>query len=577
MLRDERGVYAVSFAILLPLFLALAALAIDMSYAYKVRNTTQVTASAAALAGVSQLNDANGNDDPNDDDADGNDSEDYRREAIEYAYRNMSPAVHGNVVSATCGSYDSATDEAGTDDLECGDIKAGHWDGSTFHAWDDPGYIPAVMKIDALQVGTHRAEVNANPLQLFFAAALGMAETDINTAAVATTGGGEITNGCLVALNNDDGEDQTFYINGTASVTAVGCDIRVDQCCALDGGEACKQGALRANGTPQVMVESIECPVPAGDCEPYEGKIDVCGTVRMNDGDILDPAPFCDDPEGALCQGPGSGDSYDPMSQYAEDHADAWSDLNGEECHFNDFDVTKLSDPSYEYYREDGSGNSLDAVLDTSTGQWTYYLHPGVYCSDGKKNSKAIKFSGGASDPKFIFSNEASEFGWPAGTVNEYTGVYVIKNGKLDLASTGNISCAECGFYLVGDPATMDITGNNDLTLSASSDPDSPLYSLLIYQDTCSTPGCDPLTPEDQEIKIAGGNDGSYNGAIYVPNADIWVTGNTTSYREATDCLVIIADEFSVEGGAQLNVDGTCSNFNGLPFSPAPLFFTLVN
>ncbi len=179
MLREERGIVAVIFAILLPLFLGLAALAIDMSYAYKVRNTTQVTSSAAALAGVSVLYDADGNDDPNDDDVPDNASEEYRREAIEYAYRNMSQAAHGNVVSAACGSYDPVTDAAGFDDLECDDIKAGHWDGETFHAWDGASDIPATMEIDALQVMTHRAEVNGNPLELFFAAALGPVGPDL--------------------------------------------------------------------------------------------------------------------------------------------------------------------------------------------------------------------------------------------------------------------------------------------------------------------------------------------------------------------------------------------------------------
>lgn len=588
LLREERGIVAVIFAILLPLFLGLAALAIDMSYAYKVRNTTQVTSSAAALAGVSQLNDANGNDNPNDDDVPDNASEDYRREAIEYAYRNMPEAVHGNVVSALCGSFDPATDAAGVDDLECDDIQAGHWDGATFHYWDGASYIPATMEIDALQVQTHRAAGggNDNPLQLFFAGALGLAQTDINTTAVATTGGGEITNGCLIALNNEDGEDQTFKLNGTAEVTTIGCDIRVDQCCT--DPTSCKQGALRANGTVAVVLITAETCGVDETCEG-PGVIDVCGTVLEQGEAYLDATVNCTGDGGsnmytdAMCEKP-SYDDYDPLTDFAYDKSDEWAILAGSGCEFTNFEITKLDDPTYEYYspgdvtsvtepKLDTNGNP---VLDPDTGEVimittkTYTLHPGTYCGDGSKNSKAIKFAGGGSSPNIIFDYDVG------GNENQANGVYVIKNGKLDLASSGNISCEKCGFYLAGDPATLDWTGSNNIDLSASGT--GPLEGLLVVQDTCSTAGCDPLTPENQEISIAGSNEGSYYGGFYVPNADVKIVGTVgTSSSPESDCLWIIADEMDFRGGSEFTANSSCGAFGGTNFSPAPLFYTLVN
>ncbi|MCZ6683129.1 MAG: pilus assembly protein, partial [Planctomycetota bacterium] len=371
LLREERGIVAVIFAILLPLFLGLAALAIDMSYAYKVRNTTQVTSSAAALAGVSVLYDADGNDNPNDDDVPNNASEDYRREAIEYAYRNMSEAVHGNVVSALCGSFDPVTDAAGVDDLECDDIKAGHWDGATFHAWDGASYVPATMEIDALQVQTHRAAGggNDNPLQLFFAGALGLSETDINTTAVATTGGGDISNGCIIALNNEDGEDQTLYINGTASITTIGCDIRVDQCCT--DPSSCKQGALRANGTPLVEIIAETCGVDETCAGP--GIIDVCGTILEQGQASLEATINCtgDDASNyytdAMCGEP-SYDNYDPLTEFADDKSYDWALLAGGTCDFVNFEITKLDDPGYEYYSPGDVTTVTEPVLDPDTG-----------------------------------------------------------------------------------------------------------------------------------------------------------------------------------------------------------------
>jgi len=548
MIHDDSGVVAVMFAIMLPMFLAFAALAIDMSYAYKVRNTTQVAASAAALAGVSQLNDANSNHDPNDDDVPDNNSEEYRREAVEYAYRNM--GNDGNIVNLTCGTFDATSGLANTDDAECDDIKAGHWDGTQFYAWDSATYDPEIMDLDAVQVITRRAESNTNPLQLFFAATLGLSQTDISTTAVAITDGGNISNGCLIALNNEAGSDQTFHLNGSASVTTVGCDIRVDQCCAYPGG--CQQGALRANGTPMVNVTAIP-----GIDEP--GIIDVCGTVLSQGPVDLDPEPQCNPDAGdgsnfVNCAKDPSEESHDPLSDLAENNVE-WEDMSDSMCDFYNFDITKLDNLSYEYYSPD----DVTTVVDPDTGNITktYTVYPGTYCGNGSNNAKAMKFSGGGRDPNIVFAD----------------GTFVIKNGKMDLAGSGNISCDSCGFFLTGYPATLDWTGSNNIDMTAINDPDDPMHGLLVVQDPF------PPTTEDQEIKIAGSNDGSYYGGFYLPNADVKIVGTvgSTTSEGADGCLYIIADELEFSGTSDLQANNSCGLFGGTDFTASPLFFTLAH
>lgn len=54
-LREEHGVVAVTVAILMIVFLGLAALAVDMGYLYTVKRQLQASADAAALAGVREL------------------------------------------------------------------------------------------------------------------------------------------------------------------------------------------------------------------------------------------------------------------------------------------------------------------------------------------------------------------------------------------------------------------------------------------------------------------------------------------------------------------------------------------
>ncbi len=171
--NEEDGVTATIIALTLPVLLGFAAVAIDMSYANSIRTELQVTASSAALAGVQQIVDANG-------DAVA-DNDDWREGAVEFAYRNMALSKHGNIVESTCGTYDPA---GGTvnGSSECSDIKVGDWDPDTrtFTAWDD-----GATELDAVRVLAHRSQDNGNPLGLFLAPAVGLAEQEINVSAIA--------------------------------------------------------------------------------------------------------------------------------------------------------------------------------------------------------------------------------------------------------------------------------------------------------------------------------------------------------------------------------------------------------
>ena len=185
--RDRDGVTAVFVAAMLPAMVALAALAIDMSYAYWTRTQLQHAASAAALAGVQEIVDEPANGQP--------DNDAYRKTAIEYAYKNMPEIRFGKVINSDCGTYDPATNTvAGS--AECTEVKVGDWnpDTRTFTAWDNAAFNAATMELDAVRAVTRKAQVNGNPLNLFLGAAVGLAQTDITTVAIAfAAGGGEDT------------------------------------------------------------------------------------------------------------------------------------------------------------------------------------------------------------------------------------------------------------------------------------------------------------------------------------------------------------------------------------------------
>ena len=144
LLNDERGSSIVINAVAMVMALGLAALAIDMGNAYVIRNEMQSTADATALAAASQL--------PNVGLA--------TNTAIEYAHKNLDPAVHGNVLSAS-------------------DVVPGTWDKDT------SSFVPNAPPLNAVQVTLRRTSDNGNAKQTFFARALGHDSLDIAVTAVA--------------------------------------------------------------------------------------------------------------------------------------------------------------------------------------------------------------------------------------------------------------------------------------------------------------------------------------------------------------------------------------------------------
>ncbi len=217
--RAEEGTVAIIVAILLVVLLGFAALAIDMSHGYATQTELQVTASAGALAGAGQITDAN---------EDGvDDTNQYRRGAVEFVYRNMAPLTHGNLVQAVCGAYDPVSG-TGTGGNECSDVKLGNWDPGTriFTAWDAAGFDPATMDLDAVRVRAHRSQANGNPLRLYIAPVLGYTEMDIDVSAIAWAAGQNeldcyrqgIIAGGLVDMDSDNTYTDALCVYGDEGV-----------------------------------------------------------------------------------------------------------------------------------------------------------------------------------------------------------------------------------------------------------------------------------------------------------------------------------------------------------------------
>jgi Flp pilus assembly protein TadG len=288
--RKQVGATAIIVAVSLLVLLGFAALAIDFGLVYTMQTKLQVSASAAALAGADQIVDK---------DADGEaDNDDYRSGAVEFIYRNLSPAEHGSVVAATCGSYNPASGTA-TPGNECGDIKVGDWnpDTRTFTSWDDSGFDNATMQLDAVRVYAHRAESNGNPFGLYLAPLLGLNEVDIDVKAIAWSGGAG-DEFCMTVLKPTG--SKTLHAEGNADIEGQGCGICVN---------SDDPAGLWMNGTPRISLDDGTIELNATGFH-QQGSGAVFPSPVTNAGSCTDPFedmnPFASNFSDTSCAGSGS-------------------------------------------------------------------------------------------------------------------------------------------------------------------------------------------------------------------------------------------------------------------------------
>ncbi len=166
-LRDQQGSILMLLASSTMMIVGFTGLAVDGGYLYAVRSQLQATADAAALAAATQLD---------------VDEASVTIAAMDNAEKNMPAADHGTVLTNA-------------------DVVLGNWDGDTWTfipkkgTTAEPGKAclnampqeknPNCVTVNAVKVTTRRAQANGNPVQLFFASALGIGTVDVVTESIA--------------------------------------------------------------------------------------------------------------------------------------------------------------------------------------------------------------------------------------------------------------------------------------------------------------------------------------------------------------------------------------------------------
>ena len=163
LLRDERGAILIITTVYLPVIVGFFTMAVDMSYVLRTRNTLQVTAEAAALAGSMQLP-TKANACP---------------VAKTYATTNMPVAQYGNVLKQNTA--------------DCSDVVVGMWTCASGQTCAASNFVPDAtsscgIQCNAVQVTTRMSAANSNSLPLAFASMIGIPTFDVVASAIAVVG-----------------------------------------------------------------------------------------------------------------------------------------------------------------------------------------------------------------------------------------------------------------------------------------------------------------------------------------------------------------------------------------------------
>ena len=564
-LGNEDGIMAVIFALLLPVFVVIAALSIDMGYSYWKRNIVQVDASVSALAGAGiamddaeleidgsityTLIDKDGDGAPDSDDSDLDgvlDGAVILIEALAYAEKTIAGEDILAVVDVLPGNWEPTTRVF---------TRAGTWNAAGEFTVDPAAYDTAtgtwtpvaapVTPLNAVMTTTRRADdgPNNNPLPLFLAAAVGMPEININTSAIATFEGGESIglSACITALNRT--EDRSFYINGTAEVLAPGCDIDIyssDEC------------ALYAVGNPGITLILTD----AEGNIVEEGEINIGGGYCVTPKVDLEP----DEPNDYLYA--ESTDAFpegqEPFSYIYPPGGAGTCDTGGNYCGlfystiYDSLDP-EVANPEIVNLRPTGA-----IPCDGTESETVFHID-----DDYPGRTMTLGIAGGT----VVFCGGLKITGASASTV-VFAGDIVISGGEFEIQASVSIDSDinGTGFYLM-DAARVNWHGSpgGDGAVGLVAQYAGALKDFVFFEDPNS------VLPDGVSHSLRGTPLGAFDGILYFQNSDVEFKGTADALIGITDggCSILIADEIYFNGTTLFAADS--SGCGGRTIPPAAL------
>jgi len=132
--------------------------------------------------------------------------------------------------------------------------------------------------------------------------------------------------------------------------------------------------------------------------------------------------------------------------------------------------------------------------------------------------------------------------------------VIIVENGSLNIADGSNVSAKRTTIVITGDNSAASAVNflTSTLSLSPSVDPINPWRGVSLYQDPAVTNGVDDSWGPGTTFNI--------DGVVYLPNANVTISGNSAS--NVSNCSKLVANTVTTNGSVNLRFSQTgCSGF----------------
>ncbi len=123
-------------------------------------------------------------------------------------------------------------------------------------------------------------------------------------------------------------------------------------------------------------------------------------------------------------------------------------------------------------------------------------------------------------------------------------GIYVIKDGPLELTSNASLVGMNVGFYLTGEDATIRFDGSSNVSLTAPKT--GPMAGILFFEDRGMSKG--------RSFEISSKDARKLVGTIYLPNGNLHIKGKG-KVAEDSEWTAIIANEILVDKGPTVTLN----------------------
>ena len=393
---------------------------------------------------------------------------------------------------------------AGAAEINYGDVAAAAQTDAAINGYTNGSNNVTVTVYNPPNDGPHAGmsgyvEVLVSKIQpTFFATAMGVSNVTVTTRAVAYAGS---AHGCIYALAPTG---TGVLMNGSTDITS-SCGMYVDssssQALSMNGSNTLDDKFTDIVGSDLLNGSNTTNPTPTTGIVP-----------------VGDPLAYLDNSEPSLSTPCSGGSTYPAINGTGANVTIS----PGSNCYSvtinGSGNTVTLSPGNYGSININGTGNIVT-------------LGAGIYGNVGINGSGTVTF--GPGQYSSITGN-----GTPDEIFNP--GLYVISSGGLTLNGTNGMSGAGVTFYLGPNAGGLTVNGSDSTNLSA---PTSGTFAgILFFQN-----------PNDTSNATFNGSNGTvWNGAIYLPKAQITMNGSNSSTAQYT---ILVAYNLVLNGTDTFNND----------------------